>query len=54
MRHAADAGEIAELDADLAAFQIDAVLMSANTALRVGDSGAVARVRQVIDGLLTR
>ncbi|URM93287.1 TetR/AcrR family transcriptional regulator [Actinomadura madurae] len=54
LRHAADAGEIAELDADLAAFQIDAVLMSANTALRVGDSGAVARVRQVIDGLLTR
>ncbi|MEO3824254.1 TetR/AcrR family transcriptional regulator [Actinomadura sp. B10D3] len=54
LRHAAGAGEIAELDADLAAFQIDAVLMSANTALRAGDTGAVAKVRQVIGGLLAR
>jgi AcrR family transcriptional regulator len=54
LRHAAAAGEIAALDADLAAFQIDAVLMSANTALRVGDGEAVGRVRRVIDGLLAR
>lgn len=54
LRHAAGAGEIAALDADLAAFQIDAVLMSANTALRVGDGEAVGRIRQVIDGILAR
>ncbi|WP_200871957.1 TetR/AcrR family transcriptional regulator [Actinomadura welshii] len=54
LRQAADACEIADLDADLAAFQIDAVLMSANTALRVGDAGAMTKVRRVIDGLLAR
>ncbi|MGP4028148.1 TetR/AcrR family transcriptional regulator [Actinomadura sp. 3N407] len=52
LRHAAGEGEIADVDADLAAFQIDAVLMAANTALRLGDHGAVAKVRRVIEGLL--
>ncbi len=52
LRHAVDAGEIADLDADLAAFQIDAVLTAANTALRLGDSDAVSKVRRVIEGLL--
>lgn len=52
LRHAAGTGEIAGLDADLAAFQLDAVLMAANTALRVGDPGATCRIRRVIDGLL--
>jgi AcrR family transcriptional regulator len=52
VRHAADLGEIADLDADLAAFQIDAVLIAANTALRIGDREAVTRVRRVLDGLL--
>ena len=55
LRHAADAGEIAELDVDLAAFQIDAVLMAANTALRIGDEEAgdvVDKVRRVAEGFL--
>lgn len=53
LRAAADAGEIADMDADLAAFQIDAVLCAANTALRLGDADAVSKVRRVIDVLLT-
>ena len=50
--HAVDAGEIAELDADLAAFQIDAVLTAANIALRLGDEEAVGRARAVVEGFL--
>jgi AcrR family transcriptional regulator len=53
LRHAADTGQIADLDADLAAFQIDAVLMAANTALRLGDEKGGDKVRRVIEGLLT-
>jgi len=52
LRHAADAGEIADLDADLTAFQIDAVLLAANTALRLGDTQAVDNVRRVVQGFL--
>ncbi|MET8681172.1 TetR/AcrR family transcriptional regulator [Streptomyces sp. NPDC004647] len=55
LRHAADAGEVAELDVDLAAFQIDAVLIAANTALRFGDEEAedvVDKVRRVTEGFL--
>jgi hypothetical protein len=56
LRHAVDAGEIAELDTgldtDLVAFQIDAVLAAANTALRLGDEEAVDKVRRVVDGFL--
>lgn len=36
LRQAVGTGEIAQLDADLAAFQLDAVLVAANTALRLG------------------
>jgi AcrR family transcriptional regulator len=54
LRRAVDAGEIAELDTDLVAFQIDAVLAAANTALRLGDEEAVDRVRRVVDGFLAR
>ncbi|MBT2408683.1 TetR/AcrR family transcriptional regulator [Streptomyces sp. ISL-87] len=53
LRHAADAGEIADLDADLAAFQIDAVLIAANIELRFGDEEAVNKVRRVTEGFLT-
>jgi hypothetical protein len=53
LRQAVDAGEIVDLDVDLAAFQIDAVLTAANTALRFGDNDAVNKVRRVVDGLLT-
>jgi AcrR family transcriptional regulator len=50
LRHAARAGEITELDAELAAFQIDAVLIAANTALRLGDDEAVDKIRRVVEG----
>jgi AcrR family transcriptional regulator len=53
LRAAVDAGEITDLDVDLAAFQLDAVLCAANTALRLGDETAVTKVRRVVDGLLT-
>ncbi|MGA4838013.1 TetR/AcrR family transcriptional regulator [Streptomyces sp. G45] len=53
LRHAVDTGEIAALDTDLAAFQIDAVLTAANIALRLGDTGAVDKARRVVEGLLT-
>jgi AcrR family transcriptional regulator len=52
LRHAIDAGEIADLDVDLAAFQIDAVLIAANTAFRLGDPEAALTVRHVIERLL--
>lgn len=52
LRHAADAGQHAALDAALVAFQIDAVLTAANTALRLGDDSAVDTVHRIIDGLL--
>ncbi|WP_280260300.1 TetR/AcrR family transcriptional regulator [Nocardia abscessus] len=52
LRAAATAGEIAELDADLAAFQIDAVLCATNTALRLGDPEAADRARRIIEGFL--
>jgi AcrR family transcriptional regulator len=40
------------LDADLTAFQLDAVLLATNTALRLGDTDAVSRVHRVVDTLL--
>ncbi|MFE3518277.1 TetR/AcrR family transcriptional regulator [Streptomyces sp. NPDC059166] len=52
LRHAVEAAEIAELDVDLAAFQLDAVLLAANTALRCGDEDAAAKARRVAEGLL--
>ncbi|MFI2352181.1 TetR/AcrR family transcriptional regulator [Streptomyces sp. NPDC019443] len=53
LRHAVETGEIADLDVDLVAFQIDAVLAAANTAVRLGDHDAVNKVRRVVDGFLT-
>ncbi|MGW9208977.1 TetR/AcrR family transcriptional regulator [Embleya sp. NPDC055664] len=52
VRQAVEAGEIVDPDADLAAFQIDAVLTAANTALRLGDADAPGRVRRIVDTLL--
>ena len=52
LRDAAEEGQIAALDADLVAFQLDAVLIAANTALRLGEPDAVDKVRRVVDGLL--
>ncbi|MFF1819522.1 TetR/AcrR family transcriptional regulator [Kribbella sp. NPDC058245] len=53
LRAAVEAGQIAELDVDLAAFQIDAVLTAANIALRLGRGTAVDQARRVIESLLT-
>jgi AcrR family transcriptional regulator len=44
-------GEL-DLDPDLSAFEIDAVLSSANIALRLGDPEAADKVRRIFDGLL--
>lgn len=52
LRYAVDAGEIADLDIDLATFQIDAVLCAANTALRLGEADAVPKVRRVVESFL--
>jgi AcrR family transcriptional regulator len=52
LRHALTTGEITDLDPDLTAFQLDAVLRATNTALRLGDDNAVDRVRRAIDVLL--
>ncbi|MDA3644686.1 TetR/AcrR family transcriptional regulator [Saccharopolyspora indica] len=52
LRTAADAEEIADLDADLAAFQIDAVLIATNTALRLGEPGAANRARHAVEAFL--
>lgn len=52
LRHAAGAGQIGDLDTDLGAFQIAAVLTAANTALRLGDQTAMTKAHRVIDGLL--
>lgn len=52
LRHAADAGEIPPLDPDLTAFQLDAVLVAANTAMRWGDPTAAGKVWRIVDQLL--
>lgn len=57
LRHASDSGEITAPDAELAAFQINAVLLAANTELRLDAEGrgdeAVAMVHGVTELLLT-
>ena len=53
LRTARDAGELTGLDPAVGAFQIDAALMSANTGLRYGDSGAAEMARRGIARLLT-
>ncbi|MFF8725782.1 TetR family transcriptional regulator C-terminal domain-containing protein [Streptomyces sp. NPDC015171] len=52
LRTAVAAGEIAELDIDLAVFQIDSALCAANTALRLGDEDVVEKVRRIVRNLL--
>lgn len=50
---AVETGEIADVDTRFAAFQIDALLVAVNSALRFGDSDAVSMLRRRIDELLT-
>jgi AcrR family transcriptional regulator len=52
LERGAENGDIVIRDPNRTAFQIDAVLIAANNALRLGDNGAVDTVRHVIDGLL--
>ncbi|WP_234439984.1 TetR family transcriptional regulator C-terminal domain-containing protein [Streptomyces bicolor] len=52
LRCAVNADEITHLDVDLTVFQIDAMLNAANTALRLGESDAVSKVRRVVDEFL--
>ncbi|WP_433549251.1 TetR/AcrR family transcriptional regulator [Streptomyces sp. CA-294286] len=52
LRHAVENGQIAELDVELAVFQIDALLCAANTAFQAGDVEAVGKARRIIEGLL--
>lgn len=50
--HGVAAGELAEQDPGLLAFQIDAVLRSTNIALRLGDDASVARADSIVEALL--
>ncbi|WP_288142420.1 hypothetical protein [Mesorhizobium sp.] len=50
---AVEQADIAYLDSDLAAFQIDAVIRSANTAMRLGDDAAAHKIRRVLESILT-
>jgi AcrR family transcriptional regulator len=52
VRAAIAAGAIAPADADLTAFQLDAVLIAVNHALRLGDPAAVDRLRSIVAGIL--
>ncbi|RFU36545.1 TetR/AcrR family transcriptional regulator [Actinomadura logoneensis] len=54
LRHAVDAGETAPLDADLTAFQIDAILNATNIALRLDEKDATSRARRAIEALPPR
>ncbi|MFD6161518.1 TetR/AcrR family transcriptional regulator [Nocardia sp. NPDC060256] len=53
LRHAVTSAEIAEVDAALAAFQIDAVLCATNTALRLDDKEAIRRAWRIVESFLT-
>ncbi|HEX6361006.1 TetR family transcriptional regulator C-terminal domain-containing protein [Actinophytocola sp.] len=52
VRHAIDSGDLTDRDPDLTSFQLEAVLLATNTALRLGEKGAVWRARYAIDALL--
>jgi AcrR family transcriptional regulator len=52
LARAIDQGDIAELDPELTAFQIDAMLRTANTSLRLGDHTVSDKIRRVVDGFL--
>lgn len=49
---AVERGEIARLDTDLAAFQTDAVLRTANTSMRLGDQSVEGKIRRVVEHFL--
>lgn len=53
LANAVAAGEIAGLDVKLAAFEIDALLSAANTALRMGDDNAMDKACRIVEAMLT-
>ncbi len=53
LKHAIKQGAIVNSDPELSAFQIDAVLRSANTALRLGEPTVTRKVWRVVDSFLT-
>ena len=53
LKHAVKQGDIVNPDPELAAFQIEAVLRSANTALRLGEPAVTRKVWRVVDSFLT-
>jgi AcrR family transcriptional regulator len=53
LKHAVKQGDIVNSDPELSAFQIEAVLRSANTALRLGESAVTRKVWRVVDSFLT-
>lgn len=52
-RRAIDAGEIAGVDPEAAAFQVNALLIAVNQAVRLGDDGSVTIARKAIDDLIS-
>lgn len=52
LSYAVDHREIDQLDCELAAFQVDAILRSGNTALRLGDVSVIPKIRRVVDNIL--
>ncbi|MGS2811072.1 TetR/AcrR family transcriptional regulator [Nocardia sp. MW-W600-9] len=50
--YAAAGHPLPETDIDLTVFQLDAALNATNTALRLGESDSVEKLRRVIDGLV--
>ncbi|MFC4373400.1 TetR family transcriptional regulator C-terminal domain-containing protein [Nocardia halotolerans] len=52
LEHAVAGRPLPETDIDLAVFQLDAALNATNTALRLGESDGVEKLRRVLDGLL--
>lgn len=52
LTRAIDQGDIDEIDPALTAFQIDAMLRTANTSLRLGDLTVSDKIRKVVDGFL--
>jgi hypothetical protein len=52
LRAAVERGEIADPDVELTAFEIDAVLSAANTAMRLGEPDVPDRVRWALARLI--
>lgn len=52
LRFAVDHGELGHMDVDATAFELDAMLLATNVALRADDAHALPRMRRIVEGLL--